>query len=60
MAQEQGLTPPEKRGRGRPKGSKNKKTLEREAREAVFKRRGLGRPCVSTKKKSEEGQQTKD
>ncbi|MDT3662623.1 MAG: hypothetical protein ROM54_03775, partial [Anaerobiospirillum sp.] len=44
-----------KRGPGRPKGSKNKKTLEREQAEATAKqeeKRGPGRPKGSKNKKT--------
>lgn len=48
--------PPKKRGRGRPPGSKNKKTLEREAAEAaagiVHVKRKPGRPPGSKNKKT--------
>ena len=46
---------PPKRKPGRPKGSKNKKTLEREAREARIAegRRGPGRPKGSKNKPKE-------
>ena len=39
----------QRRGRGRPKGSKNKKTLEREAREAKFKARHERRGSANSK-----------
>ena len=53
MLASQGIA--QKRGRGRPKGSKNKKTLEREAMEAasgITKKRGPGRPKGSKNKKT--------
>ena len=46
---------PVKRGRGRPLGSKNKKTLEREAKianEPQPVKRGRGRPLGSKNKKT--------
>ena len=44
---------PVKRGRGRPKGSKNKKTIEREKMMAQeSKKRGRGRPKGSKNKKT--------
>ena len=55
--QQEHPTPP-KRGRGRPRGSRNKKTLEREAREAALadpakepEKRRRGRPPGSRNKK---------
>jgi hypothetical protein len=46
---------PVKRGRGRPPGSRNKKTLEREALEKEqAKKRGRGRPPGSKNKKTHE------
>ena len=49
-------TPPQvKKGPGRPPGSKNKATLEREAREAAMppkEKRGPGRPPGSKNKKT--------
>ena len=50
-----GLTPITKRGRGRPKGSKNKKTQEREAAEGkklIVPKRSPGRPKGSKNKKT--------
>ena len=57
---EQAATP--KHGKGRPKGSKNKKTLEREAMEEALgkpQKRGPGRPKGSKNKKTLEREAAK-